>query len=361
MVMREKRRHATIALGVSTAVVLTVFLAGVYRGAVRGSLDYIEGTGADVWVGRSGTWNLMRTSGLLEAEAGDRAAVVSGVESVVPLLVALLPADLTGEPRTLLVLGVDASGATTPRRVATGVPTPNPGEIIVDQAFAARGKIHVGSLLTLAGRPLCVAGISQETNLLVTQYAFVHIKDLREMLGVSNRSTFLLCRAAPGVAPTVLARRLEDTIPGTAAFTAPDFLENNRLEIERGFLPVLAAMTVLGIAASVAIVALATVASVRERRAEFAVLLALGLRGSECALVVVEQSICSALAGGVGGLVVLAALERLLPRIVPEVEFSLEAPLAVTALAGAALTGVLGALASAREAGRVPPMEVFRR
>ena len=67
MVMREKRRHATIALGVSTAVVLTVFLVGVYRGAVRGSLSYIEDTGADVWVGRSGTWNLMRTSGLLEA------------------------------------------------------------------------------------------------------------------------------------------------------------------------------------------------------------------------------------------------------------------------------------------------------
>jgi hypothetical protein len=63
----------------------------------------------------------------------------------------------------------------------------------------------------------------------------------------------------------------------------------------------------------------------------------------------------------VGGLAILAVLERLLPRIVPEVEFSLEASLAVMALAGAALTGVLGALASAREAGRVPPMEVFRR
>ena len=90
-------------------------------------------------------------------------------------------------------------------------------------------------------------------------------------------------------------------------------------------------------------------------------LLALGLRGSECALVVVEQSICAALAGGVGGLAILAVLERLLPLIVPEVEFSLEASLAVMALAGAALTGVLGALASAREVARVPPMEVFRR
>ncbi len=70
--LREPTRLLLTAAGVACAVVLTVFLAGVYLGATRGSLAYIEQADAQVWVGRRGTWNLMRSSGIVPVALGAR-------------------------------------------------------------------------------------------------------------------------------------------------------------------------------------------------------------------------------------------------------------------------------------------------
>ena len=62
---RERLRFALTVGGVTSAVVLTVFLIGVYQGAVLGSLTWVEEIDADVWVGGRGNWNLLRTSGFV--------------------------------------------------------------------------------------------------------------------------------------------------------------------------------------------------------------------------------------------------------------------------------------------------------
>jgi len=359
--LRERTRFALTAGGVACAVVLTVFLAGVYRGAMRGSLSYIERTGADIWVGRRGTWNLMRTSGLLPVGARDVLLKIRGVVGAEPILGALLPARVRGERRTLLAVGLarDASLA-LPRLLEGGAARPGRGEVIVDRAFARRAGLKIGDRLELAERTFRIAGISRETNLLVTQYAFLGRRDLESLLGVRDQATFFLVRARSGEVQSTLDRiRRRSSL--VSAFDAPTFLENNRREIAAGFLPVLWAVALLGLFVGGVVVALMTYAAVLEKRHDYALLAALGGGAGARFLVVMQQSLVAALVGAGLGLVALAALTRLLPQLVPEVELLIDPRLALAAVSGAIVMAALGALIPARLATRVSAMEALRR
>lgn len=359
--LRQPTRLLLTAAGIACAVVLTVFLAGVYRGATRGSLDYIERCDAEVWVGRSGTWNLMRSSGLLPLAGRDILERVKGVRGVEPLLVALAPAKIDGQRRTLLVIGLwpDAEAA-RPRHVVEGVAVPRRGEVVLDRAFARRARLHVGDTLDLAGRSLRVAGITSETNLLVTQYAFVARNDLARPLGLGASATFFLVRTDPERAREV-ARRIERRFPQVDAFDRATFLGNNRREIASGFLPVLWAVALLGLAVGASVVALMTHVAVLEKRADYALLGALGSRETTRSLVVLQQSLAAAALGALLGLVLLGGLLLAVPWIVPEVELWIEPWLLAAALAGALAMAALGAYLPARLVTRVSALEALRR
>jgi ABC-type antimicrobial peptide transport system permease subunit len=358
--LRERQRFALTSGGVTCAVILTVFLVGVYRGAVRGSLSYLEQTDAAVWVGRQGTWNLMRCSGLLPGAAVRIATARPEVTRAEAILVALLPAEVNGQRRTLLAIGLDPdSQLAVPRLLSAGRGKPDSGEVVVDLAFARRAGLKVGDELRLAGSPLHIVGISRQTNLLVTQYAFLSTPDLRRLLGLDDQVSFLLLQTnADGQA---LAARLRREVPGIAAFGRDDFLANNRQEIAAGFLPVLWTMALLGLAAGGAVVALTIHAAVLEKRADYALLAALGSGEGTRTLVVMQQAVAAAVAGSIVGLMVLALCERILPHLVPEVEFQLEICLMAAALVGAIVMASVGALLPARLASRIPPMEAFKR
>jgi putative ABC transport system permease protein len=359
--LRERTRFALTAAGVAAAVLLTVFLVGVYRGATRGSLSYIEGTGADVWVGRRGTWNLLRAGGLIPVSAKPLLEQVKGVVSAEPILGALLPAKLSDGRRTLLTIGLPA-GATLsrPRQIEAGRAMPRRGEIVLDRAFARRAGLRVGDRVELAERKFRVAGISRETNLLVTQYAFLLRQDLESLLGVDAQATFFLLRVRQGESAAVV-RRLEHRSRLISVFDRATFLENNRREIAAGFLPVLAAVALIGLLIGAAVVALMSYAAVLEKRGDYALIGALG--GSEGArfLVVMQQSLAAALTGALAGLAVLLVVGRILPAAVPEVELVVEPWVAAAAVLGAFAVAAIGALIPAGIATSVAPMEALRR
>jgi len=358
---REPTRVALTVGGLACAVVLTVFLTGIYRGAMHGSLSYIEETSADVWVGRQGSWNMMRASGLMLGSTEKRIRGVEGVRSVEAVLTALLPAEVGGLRRTLLVVGIDEDARMSrPKHVVRGRAVPRQGEIVLDQAFARRAGLDVGDTLMLAGHTGTVAGITSQTNLLVTQYAFVLRRDLLEAIGVQDRATFYLVETDAGRGGAI-ASEIASTGGRTAAYDHETFVANNRSEIEAGFLPVLWAVAVLGLAVGASVVALLTYAAILEKRADYVLLAAIGASPSTRFTVVLQQTLFAALAGGVVGLCVLVAIQALLPALVPEVEFRLDAVIVAAALAGAAAMAIAGAALPGRVVTRLTPLEALRR
>jgi putative ABC transport system permease protein len=359
--LRDPMRFALTAGGLACAVVLTVFLAGVYRGAVRGSLSYVEDVDAQIWVGRRGSWNLMRASGLLTRWKRDSVLAVPGVTIAEPILAALLPATVGSRRRTLLVIGLDPDAdAARPRRLRAGRAIPDSNEIVVDEAFARRTGLALGDSFDLAEHTVRVAGITRGTNLLVTQYAFVSRAELLDAIGVTDRATFLLVRT-DGTDPVRVARAIEASVGAVAAFPRDTFIANNRREIEAGFLPVLWAIAVLGIAVGGAVVAVMTYAAVLEKRADYVLLAAIGAGPGAQVRVVMQQAVLAAAVGSLVGLGILAALQRLLPTAVPELPFTLDPAIALSAVAGAIGMAVLGAAIPGRLAARLPPLEALRR
>ncbi len=359
--LREPMRFALTAAGLACAVVLTVFLASVYRGAVQGSLRYIEDVEAEIWVGRRASWNLMRASGLLTRWKRDSVLAVPGVTTAEPILAALLPATVGGVRRTLLVIGLDPDAdAARPRHLVTGRAIPDSTEIVVDEAFARRMGLVVGDTFDLAEHRVRVAGITRETNLLVTQYAFVSRAELLDAIGVTDRATFLLVRT-DGSDPRAVARAIEGSVGTVAAFPRDEFIANNRREIEAGFLPVLWAIAILGIAVGGAVVAVMTYAAVLEKRSDYVLLAAIGAGPSVQVRVVMQQAVLAAVVGGIVGLGVLLALHRVLPALVPEVPFALDPLIVVGAVTGAVGMAVIGAVVPGRLATRLPPLEALRR
>jgi len=359
--LRDPVRFALTAGGLACAVVLTVFLVGTYRGAVRGSLNYIEGVDTQIWVGRRGSWNLLRASGLLTRWKRDSVLAVPGVASAEPILAALLPADVGGLRRTLLVIGLEPNAdAARPRQLRAGRAIPERSEIVVDEAFVRRAGLALGDTFKLADHTVRLAGITRGTNLLVTQYAFVSRQELLDVIGVTDRATFLLVRT-DGSDPTRVARAIEASVGATAAFDRDTFLANNRREIEAGFLPILWAIALLGIVVGGAVVAVMTYAAVLEKRADYVLLAAIGAGPGTRFRIVMQQAVLATATGSLAALGLLAVMERLLPLAVPELQFALDPTVALGAVAGAIGMATIGAAIPGRLATRLPPLEVLRR
>ncbi len=359
--LREPVRFGLTAFGLACAVVLTVFLAGVYQGVVHGSLSYIADADADVWVGRPGSWNLMRSSGLLPGSVGERLREVRGVRSVEPILAALLPAQVEQLRRTLLVVGLEgAARLARPRRVLEGIAVPGTGEIVIDRAFATRAGVGLGDTIALAGHSLTVAGVTDDTNLLVTQYAFVTRRDLLRAVGLVDGATFFLVRteAAAGAG---LAAALEEHVGGIAAYDRATFLANNREELESGFLPILWAIAVLGLVVGVSVVSIMTYTAVLDKREDYVLLAAIGAGRAVRFSVVMQQALLAAAVGGLAGLGLLAALQRSLPTIVPELSLRVEPWIGAAAFGGALVMAAVGAVFPGRIASQLTPLEALRR
>lgn len=358
---REPVRFALTAGGLACAILLTLFLAGVYRGAVHGSLSYIAEAEPDIWVGRTGSWNLMRTSGLLSNRHCDSILAVSGVVSVEAILTALLPADVGDLRRTLLVIGLDENARSArPKHLVQGQASPGEGEIVIDRAFARRAQLELGDEFLLAGHTVRIAGITEATNLLVTQYAFVLRRELLSAVGLRDRATFFLVTVDGRPTREVLGD-IEQRVANVSAYEHDIFLANNRREIESGFLPVLWAIAVLGLTVGGFIVSLTSYAAVLERRDDYVLLAAIGARPVTRLTVVMQQALTAAAVGSLAGLGGMLAVDRYVPLLVPELEFLMEPWMVAAALAGAAVMAVAGALLPGRTAIRFAPLEALRR
>ena len=361
LAIREPVRFCLTAAGLACAVLLTVFLVGVYQGVVQGSLSYIAEADADVWVGRQGSWNLMRSSGLLPESVGEQLRQIQGVESVEPILAALLPAEVGQLRRTMLVVGLEqAARSARPRRLVAGVAVPASGEVVIDRAFARRAGVALRDTIALAGHPVMVAGITDHNNLLVTQYAFVARRDLLGAVGLWGGATFFLIRTDATASPRLTAE-LEQLVGGIAAYDRTTFLANNREELETGFLPVLWVIAVLGLVVGVSVVAIMTYTAVLDKRADYVLLAAIGAGRAVRFAVVLQQALLAAVVGGLIALGSLAALQRSLPAIVPELPLVVEPLTAVAALAGALVMAAIGALLPGHVATQLTPLEALRR
>jgi ABC-type antimicrobial peptide transport system permease subunit len=104
-----------------------------------------------------------------------------------------------------------------------------------------------------------------------------------------------------------------------------------------------------------------TYTAVLDKREDYVLLAAIGAGRVVRFSVVMQQALLAAAVGGLAGLGLLAALQRSLPTIVPELSLRVEPWIGAAAFGGALVMAAVGAVFPGRIASQLTPLEALRR
>jgi putative ABC transport system permease protein len=340
--LRHRARTALTALGIAIGVATIVALLGLSAGIERSAAGLVNLGGAELGMFQGGVGELTASS--LPQSLAARVRREPGVEDATPIAVAT--GELSEEP-SFLVFGVEPGSFVYRALVLVEGRSPRAAdETIVGDAAARQHGLRVGGRLELAEGGFEIVGIYHAGVPFEDQGAALPLATVSRMRDRPEDATTIAVKVARGVRASELGDRLGRAFPGTVAISQPgqvSRVDTNSLLVRKAAL-VFGALAVLigGIA-----VMNTMLMAVFERRAEFALLLAVGWPRRLVAELVLRQGLILGLGGALAGIALGTAAGGLIvralgvsalvsPRFTP-------ATLAI-AVAVAAVTGTIGSL-----------------
>jgi putative ABC transport system permease protein len=338
-------------------------LFAAFRNPAAVLTAYLTQPGLDVWVMPAGTDNFVRTSGFLPAGLVADVREIDGVAATDPLVrifvrvVPLRPGPRDDLGIMLLAVGYRVpDGLGSPPSFLAGHAPRGDGEVALDRAAAFRLGVTLGDALSVNGLDVRVVGLTEHTNLLITQLLFFDAEVAEHTSGLTDQVSFVVVRATSAES---VARRIHEEFPGVNVVATDAFVRNSVRESASGFVPVLALIAVLGLLAAAVLVALLMQGLVEDRRKEIAVLAAMGLGANRIGLGLVLNACLLVGAGTLIGGVSSLGLDALLGRLLPTVQLTfMPADVAIT-LGAFFLAGVIGALLPTLRLRAIDPLEAF--
>ncbi|MGE5230144.1 MAG: ABC transporter permease [Deltaproteobacteria bacterium] len=367
--LRSRRVRAWLAVaGVATCTLLVLALAGAFHSVQHSMTSYVDQPGADLWLAPPGADNLIRGSfsALVPLAYADSVRTQAGVRQVQPVLKAFLPVKPLGDTSasrrvTLLAIGYRVpDGLGGPPAFSEGRAPKGWRQLALDRAAALRLGVAVGDTVVLGNRKVAVSGVTRGTNILATQFMFADFDAAAAIAGVKGEASFLVVQLAPHADPDSIARALEDRFPEFSVYTRSRFVANNQREVSAGFLPLLSLIAGLGVVAAAVLVGLLVHGVVEERRAEIAVLLALGADAAAVGGGVVRHALSLVTLGVLAGAALAWALAAALDYAMPLIPLEVAGRDALGISLVFLLTGLLAALVPVLLLRRVDPLEAFR-
>ncbi|HEV7242297.1 MAG TPA: ABC transporter permease [Thermoanaerobaculia bacterium] len=354
LLFRNRGGFLVTVAGVAATVSLLLFLFAVHAGVKDGSTRYVRTAGVDIWIAQKGSDNIIKSSSFVPASLAQRVARIDGVAAASPLVRVISKAEIRGRlTSTLFLFGFDPHT----RLGAPNAVELKPGEIVLDESFARKYGLHAGDTLTIQRRAFRIAGLSQGTNALLSQFGFVRFEDGAAILGIDDTASFILVRTSGDRA--AVARRIREALPSVAVHEADDFTRYHDEELDSGVLPVFFGLAAFGGAVGGLIIALMLYSSALERRDDYATLKALGAGQRYLLRLVVSQSLLVTIAGCIAGILFMCAITPLLLRAIPTLVL-LYRPLHALIFPLALAIGALAGIAPLRVLRRIYPGEVFR-
>jgi putative ABC transport system permease protein len=284
------------------------------------------------------------TASSLPQSLAERVRRRPGVGDATPIAVAT--GELRGEP-SFLVFGVEPQSFVFRSLVLVAGRRPaSPGEAIVGDAAAREHGLGVGGRLRLAAGSFAIVGVYHAGVPFEDQGAALPLQTVERIRGRPGDATTIAVKIGRGVRASELGDRLGRAFPGTVAISQPgqvSRVDTNTLLVRKTALVFAAlAMVIGGIA-----VMNTMLMAVFERRAEFALLLAVGWPRRLVAGLVLRQGLIVGLAGAICGLALGIAGGELMTRALGAstlVSPHITARALAIAVLVAAVTGTIGSL-----------------
>ncbi len=344
LLVRPARAFAGLA-GIAVALLLVLALKAIFAGMEQRLTAYISRSGADVIVAQQGVDTMHMTESALPAGAVAEIRRVSGVAEARGILYVSTLIERDGKRAIAYLVG--EQGPRDPGRRA----------IVIDRSFGA----PVGSIVSALGRRFRVVGELEGTASIANFVAYVSFADLARALRSPGIVSYVLVRAAPGVAAETLAVRVERAVPQVTASTREEFLRSERRVVGNMATDVVNGMILVGFVIGVAVAGLVAYSATLSQLRDFAVLRALGLRARRALVLMLAQVAATVGAGLALALLLVWLLALLLPQLSASLALVVRpSDVAQTVAVAAAVAAVAAAFPVIRVA-RIDPASVFRR
>ena len=354
-------RLALTVMVVGACTLLMLFLWSDYQGVNEGAVDYIRRTGADFWVLQGNSTNIIRGFSIMSMRDYVEIQSAAEVESASPVLLLCTSANIGARDYTLFLTGYrpeEPMGG--PPALAAGRAPADDGEIVLDRVFARKHHLGIGQTIRIQGVDLRIVGLSSGTNAMVIQYAFVTLSRAQAVLGVPGLISFVAARMKADADKGAAIEALRSRRPDLNFFGNGEFIGNNVLEMQSGFLAFLFIITLMGAGVLAIVLILLFSLSILEKRKEFVIMKALGApRGFIPSLVIAQAAVLGG-AGAALGIFLLFPVRAAITALSPELETGTY-PLQIAVVFGAVIAVSMASSAiAARRLSRFYALEAFR-
>jgi putative ABC transport system permease protein len=361
--LHDRTRVALSAGGVGFAIMLVLILAATFDGFDRQVGLQLENSGADLYVGQAGIVDSFHSFSILPLNLSEDLATVPGVDRVCAIIQRTVEVHLPDDTHArVVVVGYhETHNTAAPWMVQEGARLPGENEIVVDEVLARKNGISVGSEIRIGDRPFRVAGISEETNLFISQYVFVRFQDLQGLVLPPGTATFFLVEINPGADIRTVQAEIETRYAGVDAYTVDEFVENNREYIGQAFLPILLVLYVIGFVIGILVIGLTVYTATMERAREYGILKAIGAGTGRLVRIVLGQALLLSVFGFVLGLAITAGVAYVIGLAVPEMPLYFQPAVLPQVFAAALGMSAIATLLPTGRLARIDPATIFRR
>jgi len=355
----DPTRLAISVGGVAVAILLIIVLLAVYTGSLRQMSAYVDNVDADLWVAQSGSPDMLHSFSVVPSTLVDEIAKVDGVAEVWPLTSRTTLVEIGDKKNSLILVGYQPGGTGGPWKISEGRGEPGQGGIVVDKVTMKTNQLKQGDTIEADGQSYEIVGVSEDTTIMVAQYAFVDIEQAKKALG-PNRINFVLVKVKDQAERERIKEEIAVAHPQQTVFTREQFSSNNSAVIREGILPVLAVVVVIAFIIGVAIVGLVVYSATLEKYREYGVLKAVGASGGTLYRIVLEQSLLSALMGYAVGALASFGVVRIITRVVVQISVAFTWQHFASAFVAAIVMSVIASYIPARKINNIDPVIVFK-
>jgi putative ABC transport system permease protein len=355
-------RSLTSIVGIALGVILILVTVGLARGMLLSSGEREGNLQAElVFLPPSGFGAGISTSPLtLPVAYAEAIAKMPGVAATTPVAryVRTGARGIGFELIEGVELGENAALGSYPDvtglTIAEGRFPVGPHELMVDRQRAADPETHLGAKLELLGETFEVVGVYEPE---VGARMKIPLASMQELLGASERASWILVQTEPGASVDKVATAVEAQFPGNQIVFTRDIpgMWAQGIPSLKVFLNVVIALAVF---ISTLTIFLALYTAITERTREIGILKSMG--GSKSfivGLIEAEAFIISVLGIGLGALVALGVQWGIMTYTSLVVQFEWQWVLAAASMA--VLGGTLGALYPALKAAHQDPVEAL--
>ena len=343
--LKDLPRFLVAQAGIMFAVSLVTIQTGILKGFTRSTTLLIDSSDADIWVASENIVNFELTEPFPYVQVR-QAQDLEGVALAEALTIGSGRWYSDGKLTTLRVFGFDPNGQLfRPGQVSdAAIAALNaPYSALIDRTNMRSFRIeNVGDVARIRQLPVTVVGLTSDSQSLVSsKFVFTSLvnagayinsgfsSELTCQLGEGDITcvneferadtvnvadpaplnadapvTYVLVRAAQGEDLQQLKQRLEDTLPGTKAFTKDELIDTTQAywQNRTGIGFILGLGAIVGVIVGMVVVAQILYTSVSENLREFGTLKAMGASDWDIYSVILEQSLWMAVLGYVPGL-----------------------------------------------------------